>query len=225
MQSLRDGAGAEASRRHRRREASLEESSEVGWLLGAQFSLGIVPGASGLLEVVAGRDRAVREAGISSIERHWTMDAPSRAQMVIAGVGGPGSSASLDDLAAALETARGLVQHGGQIVVLSRTHPGQGPGPIGPALQRLMTADDPREALDSLHGLEDRDDYSIARRIAVASDWADLFLCSALDAEFVEGLGIAALEHPEQARRLAANAGSVTFVSQAELTRAEVRSE
>jgi hypothetical protein len=225
LHSYRDGAVGDSSHRHRRREAWLEESSEVGWLLGAQFSVGIVPGASGLLEVVAGRDAAVREAGIASIERHWTMEAPSRAEVVIAGVGGPGSSASLDDLAAALETARGLVQHGGKIVVLSRTRPGEGPRPIGPALQRLMAADGPREALASLRGLEDHDDYSIARRIAVASDWADLFVCSALDAEFVEGLGIAPLEHPEQARRLASNAGSVTFVSRAEFTRAEVQSE
>lgn len=215
MQALRDPAGGVHWR-----GARLEESSEVSWLLGAQFSVGIVPGAAGVLEVVAGRDAAVRDAGIAAIDRHWTMEAPSRAEVVIAGVGTPAASATLADLAAALETARGLVQHGGKIVVLSRAT-----GAVGPALQRLMAAEDPKEAVAALRGLEDRDDYPIARRIAMASDWADLFVCSALDAEVAEGLGIAPLERPEQARRLAANAGSLTFLSHAELTRAVVEAE
>jgi hypothetical protein len=220
MQSLRDRTSGDPAGGARRHGARLEESAEVGWLLGAQFAVGLVPGAFGLLEVVAGRDAAVRDAGIAAVERQWTMAAPSRAEVVIAGVGGPGSQATLSGLAAALETARGLVQHGGKIVVLSRAT-----GPFGPALRRLMEADDPREAVAALRGLEDHDDYPIARRIAVAADWADLFVCSGLDAEIAEGLSIAPLERPEQARRLAAGAGSVTFVSHAEFTRAEVAAD
>jgi hypothetical protein len=220
MQSLRDRAGGHSAGGQRRREARLEESSEVGWLLGAQFAVGIVPGATGLLEVIAGCDAAVRETGIASIERHWTVEVPSRAEVVIAGVGGPRSAATLEDLSTALETARGLVQHGGKIVVLSRAA-----GPIGPALRRLTEADDPREAIAALRGLEDHDDYPIARRIALASDWADLFVCSGLDPDVAEGLAIAPLERPEQARRLAMNAGSVTFLSRAELTQARVLDE
>src|SRR5262245_15456285 len=157
MLSLRDRAGAASPEAARRgHEARLEEASEVSWLLGTQFYLGIVPGARGMLEVVAGRDAAVRERGIAAVEEHWRMQAPSRAEVVIAGVGGPGVGATLEDLAAALETASGLVQQGGRIVVLSRAS-----GPIGPALQRLMTADDPREALAALRGHEDDEDYPI----------------------------------------------------------------
>ncbi len=217
MRSVRDHGGGHSSGAEHRIAARLEESSEVGWLLGAQFAVGIVPGAAGLLEVIAGRDASVREGGIASIDRHWTMEVPSRAEVVIAGVGHPGSCATLEDLAAALATARGLVNHGGKIVVLSRAS-----GAIGPALQRLTTADDPREAVAALRGLEDQDDYPVARRIALASDWADLFLSSGLDTEVAESLGFAPLERPEQARRLVANAGSVTFVSHAERTRAGV---
>ncbi len=49
-----------------------------------------------------------------------------------------------------------------------------------------------------------------------------MFLASALDSDTVEGLSIVPLERPEQARRLAAASGSVTLVSRAELTHAEV---
>jgi hypothetical protein len=166
------------------------------------------------------RDAAVRAEGIASVERNWMMRAPSRAELVVAGVGGPGQGASLEDLAAALETASGLVRRGGRVVVLSRAS-----GPIGPALQRLSTVDDPGEALAALGGLEDAEDFAIARRIARAAAWADLFVASGLDPDVLEGLSIAPMERPEQARRLAANASSVTFVNRAELTRAVVLDE
>ena len=197
-----------------RHRARLEESSEVSWLLGSQFSLGIVPAAGGLLEIVAGRDEAVREQGIASVERNWTMKAPGRAEVVIAGVGGPPGGATLEDLAAALETACALVRRGGRVVVLSRAS-----GSIGPALQRLSSVDEPGEAVAALRGLEEADDYAVALRIARAAAWADLFVASGIDSEIVEGWSIAPLERPEQARRLAANAESVTFVGHAELTR------
>lgn len=219
MQALRHGAGpgSPGAGRHRH-EARLEEASEVSWLLGAQFHLGIVPAASGILEVVAGATAAVRERGIAAIEQNWTMRAPSRAEMVIVGVGGgDGTGAGLDDLAAGLETAVGLVQRGGKIVVLSGAS-----GAPGPALQRLSTVDDPGEAAAALRGLEDAEDYPVARRIARAADWADLFVASGLDPDLAEGLSIVPLERPEQARRLAAGAGSLTIVGRAELTRAEV---
>jgi hypothetical protein len=221
MQSLRAGKGSESPDADRaRQEARLEESFEVSWLLGSQFYLGIVPAVAGLLEVVAGRDAAVCAEGIASVERNWAMRSPSRAELVVAGVGGPGQAASLEDLAAALETATGLVRRGGRVVVLTRAS-----GPIGPALQRLSTVDDPGEAVAALRGLEEAEDYAIARRIAKAAAWADLFVASGLDPEILEGLSVAVLERPEQARRLAANAESVTFVSRAELTRVVVLDE
>jgi hypothetical protein len=221
MRSLRNGRASGTPESDRgRRAARLEEASEVSWLLGAQFYLGIVPAARGILEVVAGLDAAVRSHGIDSIDRNWTTTTPGPAELVVAGVGGSSIPATLEDLAAALETASGLVRRGGRIVVLSRAT-----GAIGPALQQLSTVEEPGEALAALRGLEETDDYSIARRIAAAAAWADLFVASGLDGEFLEGLSIAPLERPEQARRLVANAGSVSFVSRGELTRARVEKD
>ncbi len=53
-------------------QPGLNESLEVSWLLGTQFHIGLLPGADGLLEVVAGRDTTVRDRGIEALERHWT---------------------------------------------------------------------------------------------------------------------------------------------------------
>jgi lactate racemase len=221
MQELRDRRGGETGEGDLHHfQGRLDESFEVSWLLGTQFFLGVVPGRRGPLEVVAGCDAAVREQGIASLEENWTFRAPSRAEMVIAGVGSPGATATLEDLAAALETATRLVQHGGKIVVVSRVA-----GTMGPALQRMKGADDPRDAAAALRGHEDDEDFPIARRIARASAWADLFVASALDPETLEDLSIVPLEHPEQARRLAASSGSLAFVGQADLTRAIVLDE
>jgi hypothetical protein len=201
-------------------QALLDESLEVSWLLGTQFHVGLLPGATGLLEAVAGRDTSVRARGIASLEHHWTFQAPGRAELVLAGVGFPGRAATLRDLADALGTATRLVQHGGKIVILSRAS-----GVLGPAVQRLMTASDARDATAALRGVQDAEDYPVARRLALALAWADVFLLSDLDPQDVEALSIVALDRPDQARRLVATCGSASFVSQAEFTRTHVVGE
>jgi len=211
-----DPAGTAALARAR---ARLEQSLEVSWLLGTQFHIGILSGSDGLLEVIAGRDTSVRDQGIASLERHWTFHAPARAELVVAGVGQPETSATLEDLARALATATRLVQHGGKIVLLSRAS-----GPVGPSLRRLIDVDDPRRAVEALRGHEPDEDHALARRLAGALAWADLFLLSALEPQLVESLSIVPLDRPEQARRLVENSGSASFVSHAELARVEIDS-
>ena len=221
MRALRDRPIEPASDGGREQaRARLDEALEVSWLLGTQFHLGLVPAAAGLLEPVAGRDTSVRDRGIAALEQHWTFRAPARAEVVVAGVGLPGTAATLADLANALATATRLVQHGGKIILLSRAS-----GAIGPSLRRLIDADDPRNAAAALRGQEGTDDYLTARRLARALAWADLFVYSALEPQVVEDLSLVPLERPEQARRLVANSGSSLFVSQAELTLAQVDSD
>jgi hypothetical protein len=221
MRALRDrpiSPGGDGAREQA--TARLDEALEVSWLLGTQFHLGLVPAAAGLLESIAGRDTSVRDRGITALEQHWTFRAPARAEVVVVGVGRPGTAATLADLAGALTTATRLVQHGGKIIVLSRAT-----GAIGPSLRSLIDADDPRNAAAALRGQEGTEDYLIAHRFARALAWADLFVYSALEPQFVEDLSLVPLERPEQARRIVAHSGSSLFVSQAEVTRAEVESD
>jgi lactate racemase len=195
----------------------LVESLEVSWLLGTQFHLGLVPGSSGLFEVVAGLETAVRDHGIASLEEHWRFVADSRAETVVIGVGRPGIAATLDDLAEGLATASRLVQHGGKIVVLSRAT-----GELGPAFQRLNDANGPRGLEAALRGHEGDNDFVAARAFARALTRADVFMLSGLPQRTVEDLSIVALERPEQARRIVSQSGSCLFINQADLTRAVV---
>jgi lactate racemase len=200
--------------------ASLDESFEVSWLLGSQFHLGVVPGSSGLLAVVAGRENAVRERGIASVDSAWQLDADSRAELVVVGIGGPVMEATINDLAEGLATASRLVQRGGKIVVLSRVR-----GTVGPALRSLSDTDDPKKRAAAVRGHEGDADYLAAHRVARALAWADVFVLSGLDPELLDDLSLLVLDKPEQARRLVANSGSCSFVSHAELTSARVRGE
>jgi len=208
-QSIRETANRPRSRAM----SKLDESFEVSWLLGSQLHVGLVPATAGIVEAVAGRETTVRDSGLESLDRHWRFRAAGRADLVVVGIGQPGFPTTLENLAAGLLTATRLVRHGGKIVVLSRAS-----GTLGPALRGLCGLDDPREAATRLRGHESDDDYLVARHLAQALAWADVFLLSALPAQVAEDLFLVALDSPEQARRLVAGSGSCLFVSRAELT-------
>jgi hypothetical protein len=195
----------------------LEEAFEVSWLLGAQFHLGIVPGASGVAEIVAGIEHSVRAHGILALERLWTFAVESTAELVVVGVGRPGIETTLDDLAEALAVATPLVTHGGKIAVLSRTR-----GDIGPALRMLMELDNPKTAASALRGQERSPDFIVARRLAQALERADVFLLSELSRSTVEDLSIMSLENSRQVQKLVGQSNSCSFLSHAELTRASL---
>ena len=180
-------------------KSSLDESFEVSWLLGTQFHIGVVPGMRGFTEIVAGRELDVREQGIAAWEKHWTLHAGSRAELVVVGVGRPDVETDWFSLADGLATATRLVQHGGKIVVLSRLN-----AEPGPAVRRLIDAEDPKRAKAALRGHEGDPDFVAARRLAHALSWADVFLLSGLARETVEAFSAIPIENPEQAGKLVA---------------------
>ncbi len=214
IKAIRSQSSRETANNPRSRALpKLDESFEVSWLLGSQFHVGLVPASTGFIEAVAGRETTVRDSGLEALDRHWQFQAASRADLVVVGIGQPGFPTTLENLAAGLLTATRLVRHGGKIVALSRAS-----GKLGPALRGLCSLDDPREAATRLRGHESDDDYLVARHLAQALAWADVFLLSALPEQVVEDLFLVALDSPQQAQRLVAKSGSCLFVSRAELT-------
>jgi nickel-dependent lactate racemase len=217
--SFQDMAGADwPDREHPPR--ALEEAAEVSWLLGSQFHLGIVAGARGPAEAVAGLESVVRSDGTRCLDHAWTFEADSRADLVLVGIGQAGIAATLEHLAAALTNAERLVAHGGKIVVLSRAE-----GTIGPALKRVLAVDDPRLATSATRGHESDPDHALACQFARAMAWADVYLLSALDAQVIEESPLAPLARPEEVRRLVAVSRSCLLLSQAESVRACVAGE
>ncbi len=200
---------------------ALAEASEVGWLIGCQLQVGVLPVGPGRPgPVLAGLESLVRERGIAALDRDWTFEVAERADVVVAGVGGPGRFASVADLGAGLAAATRLVRRGGKIVALARID-----GTIGPAVRRLAGVENPKAALNRLRGHEAEPDYVAAKQIATALAWADIYLASGLDADTVEDLAIIPLGRPEEARKLASSAASLIVLNAAERTRCFVRDE
>lgn len=221
---MSDAPTMEASRRDPLEEPSSwggppdlpSDAFEVGWLLGSQFQIGVVPGSEGPVEFVAGTAEEVRDQGAEAVDRAWRFRVESRAEVVLAGIGAPGAPTSLADLIGGLATASRLVQRGGRIVALSRAE-----GPIGPSLQRLAAAGETEDPPKALRGFESDPDSVDARRLAKVLAWADVYLLSGLDREVVEDLSMIPLGRPEDARKLIGTAAS-TFLSRAEFTWGEV---
>jgi hypothetical protein len=214
------GLAVEAAPDRDKPSVSLRESSEVSWLLGCQFQVGVLAGVDGVSRVVAGLESAVRLEGAKAIDDAWTFRVAEQADVVVAGIGARGRSATFDELASGLATASSLVRQGGKIVALTgvRDEP-------GPALRRIRGAENPRAALTRLRGHEADPDYQAARTIAEATARADVYLHSNLDPDLVEDLGLIAIDRPEEARKLATAAPTCILIGQADRTRVLVASE
>jgi nickel-dependent lactate racemase len=200
--------------------AALVESAEVAWLLGCQFHVGILAGAPGPVEILAGLESSIRHEGTRAVDRSWSFEVESRAELVLVGIGQPDLPSEIEHLSRALAMAARLVVHGGKIVALSRVE-----GPIGPAVGHLLTIEDPRSAGAALRGLESAPDYAVARQLAGVLPWADVYLLSALATDPFEDSPIVTLDQPEEARRLVAASRSCIVLSHADYARVRVAGE
>jgi hypothetical protein len=217
LRKIRSHGHGAATKRIQIQQLALEESAEVSWLLGSQFQLGVLAGSSGVLELFAGHEAAVRASGCRAVQETWSFRTERRAGLVVVGIDGDGPSNSVEDLADGLATATKLVRRGGKIVALSRVG-----GPLGPACQRLLGLDDPRSGLTAINRHDGEVDQAAAEQLAHALAWADIYLLSRLEDDVAEDLAMIPLSRPEEARRLAEAADSCLFVSHANRTRAVV---
>jgi nickel-dependent lactate racemase len=195
---------------------ALLEASEVCWLIGCQFHVGVLGEPSGPIRVVAGLESAVQRRGAEELNANFRFRAPSRAEVVIASVEG----GDLNALTAGLNNAVRLTRRGGKIVILSGVQ-----GDVGMNLARVRDAGDPRSALAAVKGGETHADYFVARAIAEATVHADVYLLSKLDPDLVEEMSMTPLGRPEESRRLAAAASDVILVNRADLVRCDAEED
>jgi hypothetical protein len=195
------------------------EATEVAWLLGCLYQVGIVPAAGGMAGVVVGSVAEVAQQGKNLAETLWTFSTEGEGDVIVAGIGRPGRPATLDDLARGLRTASALGRPGATVVLLSTVA-----GEAGVALRRLVGLDDPADALAALAGADAEEDYQVALALAEALAAGKVYLYSALDEELVEDLGMVPLSRPDEAARLIARGRRCILVDQADRTRVAITS-
>jgi len=171
--------------------------NEVGWLLGVNFTIQLVPGAGdGVLHVLAGEAGAVRRRGRDLYRSAWSCMVPERASLVVAAVEGGPLQQTWQNLGLAMTAALGLVEEGGAIAVCCDLA-----GEPGPAVRQLAESSSRRDALRRIR--KDRSaDALVAGQLAEALDRVTVYLLSRLDDALVEQLEMAPLGGPAELARL-----------------------
>ncbi|REK11576.1 MAG: DUF2088 domain-containing protein [Planctomycetota bacterium] len=196
-----------------------KQADEVGWLLGTQFTIQVVPAAAGgVLHVLAGLPEAVLREGSRRCEQAWSFGVPERAALVVATVVGDAAQQTWENVGRALASAARVLEDDGSVIVCTQLD-----RPIGPAMARLMDADD-------LHAAERRivrersSDALAARELVLALNRAKVYLLSRLDDDLVERLGMLPVD-AAGAARLAGRATSCIVLSSAQYAVAHPESE
>ena len=96
--------------------------TELPWLLGVQFAMHVLPAGrrGGAAQILAGQPEAITTRGTSVLDDHWRLRGDERGETVLLSIPSTsGEPIGWEELGAALDAARSLVEGGGRIVVLS----------------------------------------------------------------------------------------------------------
>ena len=185
---------------------------EVAWLLGVLFGIQVLPGIAGQpAGVIAGALESTTTVARDWLKQNWFVEQPERCEILVAAVDADSAGTNWEQIGVALQTARNLVQRGGKVVLLTSlsAQPTEG-------FRYLQQCGSPREALKPLR-LESPPDLIPASRLASATDWAKVYLVSALDSDVVESLCMTPLTANE-ATRLLDRGGSCVLLESAQHT-------
>ncbi len=191
---------------------------EVGWLLGTQFTLQVVPAADGdVAAVLAGAVEPVFRRGREFLSKQLLLELDERADLVVVSVGTDAGGHGWTQIAAAIASAQNLVTRDGQIVVLSQLAEACGPG-----LELLRQADAPADVIKPL-GLEPPADVIPATQIAGAVQRARVYLLSQLPNETVEDLFMEPVTPEDVVRIIEGGADRVALISEAQNVHCRIR--
>jgi len=181
FRSLESAGSAQRATKHLAKEAD-----HVGWLLGAMFTIQVVPGPGDRVQhVLAGETGSVRRRGWKLHEAVWHGSVPGHASLVVASIEGGPRQQTWENVARALAAAARLVEPDGAIALCCELT--EEPGP---AVQRLATAGDRDEALREIRD-QSLPDGLVAVQLAETLARARVYLLSELDESLVEGLEMA----------------------------------
>lgn len=193
------------------------EADEVAWLLGARFTVQLIPGAGDeILQVLAGDVDSVIERGKALSKRVWECPINGAADVVVAAIEGGPDQQTWESVARAVDAAAQVVNEDGAILVASELDE-----PLGPALSQLLSGRDPQDTADIVNGLTSHDAESTAL-ILKAMQRAHLYLLSQLDAPLVEELGMVPVAAAHEVANLCRRHGNCILLSNSQHARPSV---
>jgi len=172
-----------------------KQAGEVGWLLGTRFTLQVVPGANDeVLAVLAGDVDAVLAEGKQAVQTAWHCDVPSRAGLVVVGIGGDVSQQSWENVGRALQVAGRVAAGNGDVIICSDLAE-----PLGVGLDILTGAENFIVALREIDRAKPVDSLA-ATHVGAALERGRVYLVSDAPRGQLEDLGIHPLDSDDVAR-------------------------
>jgi len=182
---------------------------EIGWLLGTQFAVQIVPDSNGQITgAFCGSPEQVTKVGRESLNHRWRISVDEPSELVVVSIPGPAHNA-WKQLGAALETATTIVADGGRIVVVADL-----PATFGDGMEMLRRVNDSGDVLEPMRQ-QPTDDATEVTQLVRALEHASVFVWSNLDAAVIEDLGMQPLANESEFQRSVANSGSVSVLADA----------
>ncbi|MCP4176025.1 MAG: DUF2088 domain-containing protein [Fuerstiella sp.] len=168
---------------------------EIGWLLGTQFTVQVVPDAAGGTGIVCcGATDQVMAAAKQLLNDCYRLILNEEIHLAVVSI--PGNSQfGWRQLGAAVTTASRIVGDDGRIAVVAEL-----PARIGPGLEMLRRSKSPEDLLPSLNDDPPEDAVEVTQLIH-ALRTSQILLLSNLDAQFVEDLGILAISTDTELQR------------------------
>jgi nickel-dependent lactate racemase len=183
---------------------------EVGWLLGTQFSLQIVPGpGENPLAVLAGLPDDVMTAGKELVDHAWRLKPRKQVEALLLSVPCGNTASGWKQFGKAIELATKLVQPDGRIIVIADLAVPEGPGAT-----MLRRSPEPEELLTSLRREPGEDSVEMSQLIN-ALRHARVYLYSNISTDVVEELGMIAIEGESELQRLTTAAQSCAVLPNA----------
>ncbi len=191
---------------------------EVGWLLGVQFTLQVLPSRQGgVAAVLAGSSDAVYKRGREQLATDWSLEVAERPELVVVAVDDESRGRGWELIGAALETARQVVAREGRILLLTDVRE----PPTG-GFQMLRDSRRPRDVLRQVRR-EGPPDLLAVAQVARALDWANVYFLSGLADDVVEELFMIPLGNLQQVERLVDSGVTTAFIGSAHHTHVRVR--
>ncbi len=169
---------------------------EIGWLLGTQFSIQIVPAADGgIAEIVAGLPRDVQQASEEKLNASWQIQLSHFAD--VAAISVPADPVyGWKWLGNAVEAASKIVRQGGRLAVIADLST-----PDSSGLNALRRSQEPEELIKPLRKEPTEDAVEVLQLIQ-AMRRIRLYLLSSLPSEVVEEFGMIPLTSSAELQKL-----------------------
>ena len=189
---------------------------EIGWLLGTQFTVQIVPDPAGGIDgVFCGATDEAMAAGKQHLNERFRLNLKEEVHLAVVSI--PGNSEfGWRHFGAALATAARIVGDDGRIAVVADL-----PAHIGPGLEMLRRSGSPEDLLPSLNEDPPEDAIEVTQLIH-ALRTSQVFLFSNLDAQFVEDLGMLPISTDTELQRAIDSSDNVIVVPGANYVWAQV---